>query len=40
MKKFLVSFRANGIPRSRVIEAYTRSDAMGCVCGFLKTLDF
>ena len=37
MKWFLVSFRVNGssIPQERVIKAYTSSDAMGCVCGFV-----
>lgn len=33
MKKFIVTFRHMGTVLTRVIEAYTRSDAMGCVCG-------
>ena len=37
MKWFLVSFRVNGsfVPKSRVIKAYTSSDAIDCVCGFV-----
>lgn len=39
MKKFIVQFRHQNTVCTRVIEAYTRDDAMGCVCGFVMSCE-
>lgn len=39
MKKFKVIFQHQGAIYEKVVEAYTRSDAMGCVCGFVHSCE-
>lgn len=39
MNKYIVTFRNSGTICTRIIEAYTRSDAMGCVCGFVLSCE-
>lgn len=35
MKTWKVVFRCEGKKIEKTVEAYTRSDAMNCVCGFV-----
>lgn len=39
MKKYVVTFRHSGTVSTRVIEAYTYSDAICCVCGFVLSCE-
>ena len=39
MKKFKVTFRHQGTILTKVVEAYTRTDAMGCICGFVYSCE-
>lgn len=39
MKKFIVMFRHQNTTCTRIIEAYTRDDAMGSVCGFVLSCE-
>ena len=39
MKKFMVIFSHMGTKLSKIVEAYTRDDAMGMVCGFVYSCE-
>ena len=39
MKKYLITFRHQGAVLQRVVEATSRDNAMGCVCGFVLSCE-